>query len=170
MKHLKSDRYNSSIGEIIMLVDGRRLCYLDFADNDDRLEKLLTTRYGEFSIAPEPNLLGLRARLGDYFAARWEAFDGLELCTDGTDFQRKVWRGLRTIPPGKAISYHQLADAIDKPSAIRAAAGANARNPIAIVIPCHRVIAANGSLGGYAGGVDRKSWLLTHEGARFDRA
>ena len=170
MKQLKSDRYNSPIGEILVLADNGRLCYLDFADNDERLTTLLTTRYGKFSITPEPDLLGLRARLDRYFAGQWEAFDGLELCTDGTDFQRKVWRGLRTIPAGKAISYCQLANAIDKPSAIRAAAGANARNPIAIVIPCHRVIAADGSLGGYAGGLERKSWLLSHEGAHFDRA
>ncbi len=170
MKNLKSDRYKSPIGEVLMLADGGRLCYLDFADNDARLEKLLTTRYRKFSITPEADLLNLRSRLDAYFAGQWNAFDGLELCTDGTDFQRKVWRHLRKIPPGKAISYQQLASSIRKPSAIRAAGGANARNPIAIVIPCHRVIAANGSLGGYAGGVERKSWLLTHEGTKFGHA
>ena len=170
MKHLHSDRYNSPIGEILVLADGAQLCYLDFADNDARLEKLLTTRYGEFSITPEANLLGLRARLARYFAGDWDAFNGLDLCAGGSDFQRKVWRRLTKIPPGKAISYRQLANAIRKPRAIRAAAGANARNPIAIVIPCHRVIAADGSLGGYAGGVERKSWLLAHEGAKVGRA
>lgn len=163
MKHLNSDRYKSPIGEIHMLADGGQLCYLDFADNDDRLVRLLTTRYGEFSSTPQ-RMPNLRARLDDYFAGRWNAFDGLELCTDGTGFQRLVWRGLTKIPAGKAISYHQLAHSIHKPRAIRAAGGANARNPIAIVIPCHRVIAADGSLGGYAGGVQRKSWLLAHEG------
>ena len=166
MKHLKSDRYKSPIGEIVMLVDDGRLCYLDFADNDGRLEQLLTARYGEFSLTPEPNPLNLRERLAHYFAGRWDAFDGLELSTDGTDFQRRVWRSLRTIPPGKAISYRRLASAIKKPRAIRAVAGANARNPIAIIIPCHRVIAADGSLAGYAGGVERKSWLLNHEGVK----
>ena len=170
MKSLKSDHYKSPIGEILMLADGGQLCYLDFAGNDQRLARLLTTRYGEFSITPEVGLLHLRARLDDYFAARWDAFDGLKLCTDGTDFQRKVWRRLSKIPVGKAISYRQLASAIKKPNAIRAAGGANARNPIAIVIPCHRVIAADGSLGGYAGGVERKSWLLAHEGVKFGRA
>ncbi len=171
MKPLKSDRYNSPIGEIFMLADGGRLCYLDFADNADRLQKLLATRYGAgagaFSITPQANLLNLRARLKRYFAGQWNAFDGLDLRTDGTDFQRAVWRGLQAIPAGKAISYHQLAEAIDKPDAIRAAAGANARNPISIVIPCHRVIGADGSLRGYAGGVRRKSWLLAHEGVNL---
>ncbi len=163
MKHLKSDRYDSPIGEILVLADGAQLCYLDFADNPDRLHKLLTTRYREFSITPEANLLNLRARLKRYFAGQWDAFDGIKVRTDGTDFQRAVWRGLKKIPVGKAISYRQLATAIDQPSAIRAAASANARNPIAIVIPCHRVIGADGSLRGYAGGVGRKSWLLAHE-------
>ncbi len=169
MKPLKSDRYKSPIGEILMLADGGRLCYLDFADNDERLAKLLTTRYGEFSITPEVGLLNLRARLDDYFAGKWDAFDGLELSTDGTDFQREVWRGLRRIPRGTTSSYQKLASIIGKPKAIRAVGGANARNPIAIVIPCHRVIAADGSLGGYAGGLERKSRLLDHEGARFVR-
>ena len=165
MKYLNEDRYNSPIGEIVMLADGGQLCYLDFADNDRRWKKLLGKRYGEFSIIPEQNLLNLRARLKRYFAGQWDAFDGLGLRTGGTDFQRRVWHGLQSIPAGKAISYHQLAHAIDQPSAVRAAAGANARNPISIIIPCHRVIGADGSLRGYAGGVDRKSWLLTHEGA-----
>ena len=167
MKHLKSDRYNSPVGEILILADGDQLCYLDFADNDSRLQKLLTTRYGEFSITPEANLLNLRARLDGYFAGQWDAFDRLELHTDGTDFQRAVWHGLTKIPAGKAISYHQLADSINKPAAIRAAASANARNPISIIIPCHRVIGADGSLRGYAGGVERKSWLLAHEGVKL---
>ena len=166
MKYLKSDRYNSPIGEILMLADDGQLCYLDFVGNDARLEKMLTARYAEFSLTSEAGLLGLRTRLEGYFAGRWDAFDGLELRTGGTDFQRKVWRCLRQIPPGRTLSYRQLAGDIHRPRAIRAAAGANARNPIAIVIPCHRVIAADGSLGGYAGGVHRKSWLLAHEQAR----
>lgn len=163
MKNLHSDRYKSPIGEILMLADQRQLCFLDFADNDARLHKLLTTRYGKFSLTEKP-MPDLRARLDGYFAARWDAFAGLDLCTDGTEFQRKVWHNLRKISAGNTISYYQLACAIDKPDAVRAAGGANARNPIAIIIPCYRVIAADGSLGGYAGGVERKSWLLAHEG------
>ncbi len=170
MKSLQSDRYKSPIGEILMLSHSEQLCYLDFADNDARLEKLLTTRYREFSIAsPKKNATNLRTRLARYFAGQWDAFDGLQLCTDGTDFQNKVWRRLQKIPLGETTSYQKLAKAIHKPKAIRAVGGANARNPIAIIIPCHRVIAADQSLGGYAGGVERKAWLLAHEGAKFAR-
>lgn len=165
MKHLQLDHYTSSIGKITLLADRGQLCYLDFADNDQRLQKLLTIRYREFSLSTENNLLDMRNRLRRYFAAEWDAFDDLDLCTDGTDFQRTVWQGLQKIPRGKTISYQQLARSIAQPKAIRAAANANARNPIAIIIPCHRVIASDGSLGGYAGGITRKSWLLQHEGA-----
>jgi len=164
MKELQSDKYSSPIGEILILANGGKLCYLDFADNDSRLQKLLKTRFGEYSIIPEHNVLNMQSRLDQYFAGKWEAFDGLELRTDGTEFQRTVWCGLKQIPVGKAISYHQLAKSIKIPKAIRAAASANAKNPISIIIPCHRVIGSDGSLRGYAGGVDRKSWLLRHEG------
>src|SRR4029077_6124047 len=82
---------------------------------------------------------------------------------EGTEFQRRVWLELRRIPVGTVISYGELARRIGRPSAVRAVARANATNPVAIVVPCHRVIAADGSLHGYAGGVDRKSWLLRHE-------
>jgi len=167
MKNLKSDRYNSPIGEILILADGDRLCYLDFSDNDERLAKLLTTRYGTYSISPQVGVLNMRDRLERYFEGQWDAFDDLELSTDGTEFQRLVWARLKKIPVGEAISYHQLAKAIDNPRAVRAAASANARNPISIIIPCHRVIGNDGSLRGYAGGVHRKSWLLNHEGVRL---
>jgi len=167
IKQIRSDRYHSPIGEILIFADGSRLCGLLFADNDRKLEKLLTGRYGEYSITSKANLLNLRTRLDDYFAGQWDAFDGLDLCTDGTEFQRRVWRGLTKIPVGKAISYRQLAHSINRPGASRAVGGANARNPISIIIPCHRVIAADGTLGGYASGLDRKSWLLAHEGAAF---
>lgn len=164
MKLLHAERYNSPIGELIMLADGGRLCYLDFADNGRRLEQLLTARYRAFSLQPGA-LPGLRARLDRYFDGQWNAFDGLGLDTGGTDFQRAVWRGLRAIRAGRAISYRQLAAAIGRPRAIRAAGAANARNPLSLIIPCHRVIGADGSLRGYAGGTDRQSWLLHHEGA-----
>lgn len=171
-KTLLSDCYTSPIGEILWVADGDQLCFLDFAENETRARRLLKARFGEFSLTPKNNLLNMRARLANYFAAdantttAADAFDGLDLRTAGTEFQRKVWRGLKKIPLGKVISYSQLADSIHQPRAIRAVGSANANNPIAIIIPCHRVIAADGSLGGYAGGLQRKSWLLTHEGAR----
>ncbi len=100
-----------------------------------------------------------------YFNGDWRAFDDLELEPGGTEFQREVWRELRRIPPGQAISYADLAQSIRRPAAVRAVGRANALNPIAIIVPCHRVIGKDGTLTGYAGGLKRKEWLLRHEGA-----
>lgn len=168
MKLLQSVYYDSPLGKIRCLFDADRLCYLDYANNDDRMTKMLTTRYRKFSITPGSDLLGIRARLDCYFAGRWDAFDGLDLCTDGTDFRRTVWSELRKIPVGQTTSYLRVARNIDQPNATRAVGNANAHNPICIIIPCHRVIRTDGLLGGYAGGVKQKKWLLTHEGMQFD--
>ncbi len=167
MKNLFSDRYGSPIGSLSLVADGGRLCYLDFADNETRMRRLLKARYGEFSLVGKANVLAMRDRLANYFGGRWDAFDDLNLHTLGTEFQRKVWRGLKKIPVGDTSSYKQLGISIGRgATSSRAVGSANALNPIAIIIPCHRVIAADGSLGGYAGGLERKSWLLAHEGAR----
>ena len=168
MKYLDYARYESPIGELMIVADDERLCFLDFADNEQRMHKILGARYGEFSLTKRDDWLDMNARLQRYFDGEWNAFAGVNLCTDGTDFQRKVWNQLREIPPGKTISYSTLATKINAPKAIRAAGSANAKNPIAIVIPCHRVITADGKLGGYAGGTTRKSWLLKHEGATLN--
>jgi methylated-DNA-[protein]-cysteine S-methyltransferase len=104
------------------------------------------------------------AQLSDYFTAKRLDFD-LPLAPRGTAFQREVWTTLRAIPPGSTQSYSEIAKAIGRPGASRAVGAANGRNPLAIVVPCHRVIGANGQLTGYAGGIERKRWLLQHEGA-----
>jgi methylated-DNA-[protein]-cysteine S-methyltransferase len=105
-------------------------------------------------------------QLDAYFAGRLTSFD-LSLQLDGTDFQREVWSALREIPYGTTISYGELARRVGRPGASRAVGLANGRNPIAVVVPCHRVIGADGSLTGYGGGLDRKVWLLDHEGAPY---
>lgn len=105
---------------------------------------------------------GARA-LRAYFAGDAQAFAGLTLAPLGTDFQRRVWTALREIPFGSTESYGALARRIGRPGAARAVGQANHRNPLCIVLPCHRVVAARGALGGYAGGLDRKRWLLRHE-------
>jgi methylated-DNA-[protein]-cysteine S-methyltransferase len=103
-------------------------------------------------------------QLKDYFAGGLTRFDvPLELA--GTDFQRRVWSELQRIPYGETISYGELARRLGQPAAVRAVGLANGRNPIAIVVPCHRVIGADGSLTGYGGGLERKAWLLDHEAA-----
>ncbi len=101
-------------------------------------------------------------QLDQYFTHRRKQFD-LPLSVVGTSFQESVWNALRTIDYGKTCSYRDIATSLQNPNAVRAVGAANGRNPISIVVPCHRVIAADGSLSGYAGGTDRKAWLLAHE-------
>ncbi len=118
---------------------------------------------------PPPNLKPLikavKQQLKAYFAGVPADFSSLALDPRGTPFQLRVWQELRRIPRGQAISYNELAQRLGNPKASRAVGQANGRNPIPIIIPCHRVINANGSLGGYSSGLDRKRWLLRHEGA-----
>ncbi len=112
----------------------------------------------------DPYLFGIFSQLEEYFAGTRKIFDVL-LDADGTDFQKKVWEELKKIPYGKTISYKSLAEKLGDVKSIRAVGKANAQNPIAIIIPCHRVIGSDGSLTGYAGGLDIKEKLLHLEGA-----
>ncbi len=108
----------------------------------------------------------VRRQLDDYFAGARVDFE-LELdLTDGTTFQTEVWQALRGIPFGETISYGELARRIGRPAAVRAVGSANGRNPVSIIVPCHRVIGADGSLTGYGWGTERKAWLLDHERGR----
>jgi methylated-DNA-[protein]-cysteine S-methyltransferase len=104
----------------------------------------------------------VKQQLNDYFTGRLTTFD-LPLAPHGTAFQQKVWQALQTIPYGKTISYGELARHIGQPTASRAVGLANGRNPISIIVPCHRVVGASGKLTGYGGGIERKQWLLNHE-------
>ena len=106
----------------------------------------------------------MRTRLARYFARDFSAFDGLHFDGGGTNFQRQVWGYLCSIPVGTTTSYGAMANALGNPNAMRAVGMANGRNPISIIVPCHRVIGMDGSLIGYGGGLDRKRWLLNHEG------
>ena len=126
---------------------------------------------GRRSAKPDPDWKESRYRLGriltqlrEYFAGKRKSFD-IELIPQGTPFQRQVWRQLRRIPFGHTISYADLATRIRQPNACRAVGAANGRNPVPIVVPCHRVIGSNGKLTGYGGGMPAKLWLLRHEGA-----
>lgn len=112
----------------------------------------------------------LRATFDAYFAGQTDAFETIAWEGAGTAFQRQVWAALCTIPAGETWSYAQLAERIGRPTAVRAVGLANGSNPVALVVPCHRVIGSNGSLTGYGGGLHRKRWLLEHEGARFRAA
>jgi len=165
MMQLQSSIYNSPIGEIIILHADGKLCYLDFSDNDQRMDQLLGTRFGQYQINAGSRPPRIHKQLDRYFAGKPELFEGVELDTGGTEFQQKVWQKLMTIPRGETLDYSALASRTGRPKAVRAAASSNARNPVSIVIPCHRVIGKDGSLRGYAGGKDRKQFLLELEGA-----
>ena len=121
---------------------------------------------GEQDTAPgtelgRTTLVALKA----YFDGQFQAVEDLPLDLRGTPFQVSVWTALRDLRPGETISYRELAEQVGRPRSVRAVGGAVAHNPVAIIVPCHRVIQADGHLGGYAGGVERKAWLLRHEGA-----
>jgi methylated-DNA-[protein]-cysteine S-methyltransferase len=118
---------------------------------------------GDIREAPDPQ--GFTSRVRAYFAGEIRALEGLPADGGGTAFQRRVWAELRRIAPGETRSYGEVAARVGAPRASRAVGVANARNPVALAVPCHRVIGADGSLTGYAAGVERKRWLLAHEGA-----
>ncbi|NIK89018.1 methylated-DNA-[protein]-cysteine S-methyltransferase [Rhizomicrobium palustre] len=114
-------------------------------------------------IMDQPNPFGLRDAFTAYFAGEVTRLDRLAIGVRGTDFQMEVWQALRTIPAGQTLSYGALAQRIGKANAVRAVGLANGANPIALAVPCHRVIGSSGSLTGYGGGLERKRWLLRHE-------
>lgn len=163
--NLQIDRFDSPLGAITLVADGGVLCTLDFADCDARMQKLLARRFGDARLAPAKNPGGLSARLNAYFDGDLGALEDIAVQGRGTPFQEDVWRTLRKVGPGETIGYGALAARIGRPGAARAVGSANRLNPIALVIPCHRVIGSGGALTGYAGGIDRKRWLLRHEGA-----
>ena len=163
---LAFDTLTSPIGQIEIAVLDDRLVALDFADYRARMEALLTRRFGAFELKPTRNPAGIGTKLRAYLKGDLAALDDIEVDAGGTPFQAQAWRALRKIPAGRTTTYADQARKIGRPAAVRAVGAANARNPIAIVVPCHRVIGANGTLTGYAGGIARKEWLLAHEGHR----
>ena len=162
---LRTDTIDSELGPIVIVTDARALCALDFGDCEERMKDLLTRRFEDFALRHETNPLGVSEKVRAYLAGDLRALDSVAVDPGGTEFQRTVWSALRTIPVGATRTYGQLAASIGRPTAPRAVGLANGRNPVAIVIPCHRVIGSNAALTGYGGGLPRKQWLLRHEGA-----
>jgi methylated-DNA-[protein]-cysteine S-methyltransferase len=168
---LTLERLPTPFGPILVAADGEgRLRAVEFWNDEAEMRRLLARHFGavkaEFGKVAAP----IRAAFERYFAGDRGALKNVPWTTDGTPFQQKVWQALATIPVGETWSYAQLAAAIGAPKAVRAVGLANGANPIPIVVPCHRVIGANGSLTGFGGGLDRKRWLLRHEGATFNDA
>jgi methylated-DNA-[protein]-cysteine S-methyltransferase len=159
------DRINSAIGMVFIVSDGKSLCAIDFSDYEERMRKLLSQRYDEYELVAQSNPQGFSDRLQAYFDRDFTALNDLPVNPGGTAFQQKVWQALRSIPVGQTWTYGELAQHLGQPTASRAVGMANSLNPISIVLPCHRVVGANGKLTGYAGGLERKRWLLEHESA-----
>jgi methylated-DNA-[protein]-cysteine S-methyltransferase len=160
---LNVSRLETPLGVLTLASTKAGLAGLAFEDRVDGLWRFLKSRFGSI----EPDDAGTsdpaEAELLAYFDGAIGSLDGIRTDAGGTEFQRRVWAALRRIPGGRTVSYGQLARSIGQPTGFRAVATANATNPVAIVIPCHRVIHADGSISGYGGGVDRKKWLLRHE-------
>jgi methylated-DNA-[protein]-cysteine S-methyltransferase len=165
MKELLIDTIESPIGNIIIVVDEGEMCALDFAGYEERMMKLLKRRYADVQLKQADNPQGFSDCVKNYLAGDFKSLDAIPVNTGGTLFQQQVWNALREIPTGQTFTYAELAAKIGRPKATRAVGMTNSLNPIAIVLPCHRVVGANASLTGYAGGLDRKHWLLRHEGA-----
>jgi methylated-DNA-[protein]-cysteine S-methyltransferase len=154
--------------EMLIVTDPEGLLRaVDWEDHTERMHRLLRRYYGGASIRLRERSRPSAAHgaLAAYFDGDFDAIAGLPTGIGGTEFQRTVWNALRRIPAGHTISYGTLAAWIGRPTASRAVGLANGANPIAIVVPCHRVIGADASLTGYGGGLDRKRWLLDHERA-----
>jgi O-6-methylguanine DNA methyltransferase len=155
------------IGEMIALANGEALCALEFIGprRQDRLEARLRRWFPAHTIADEngPVLARTREWLARYFDGATADISGFPLQMFGAPFEQRVWEALRRIPPGSTCSYGSIANALGSAGAARAVGMANGANPIAIIVPCHRVIGSNGTLTGYGGGLDRKTWLLNHE-------
>jgi methylated-DNA-[protein]-cysteine S-methyltransferase len=163
---LTLDRYPTPIGDLLLASDSDdRLRGVDLYGDEARMVKWLHHQYGKrLVLEPGKAPAAVRRALDDYFAGRLDALDEIACQADGTSFQQSVWTALRAIPAGTTLSYGALAERLGNPKAVRAVGLANGSNPIPIVIPCHRVIGSNGSLTGYGGGLERKRWLLAHEG------
>lgn len=168
MNTLLIDRFESPIGEVLLVSDGESLRALDFDDCEERMTEQLARSDGNPRLEERDDPQGFSSALKAYFGGALDALDALPAEPAGTAFQRAVWAALREIPCGATTSYGALAAQLGRPSASRAVGAANGLNPVAVVVPCHRVIGADGSLTGYAGGLARKRWLLAHEGALLD--
>jgi methylated-DNA-[protein]-cysteine S-methyltransferase len=162
------DRVPTPIGEGLIVTDERGvLRAFNWAEHEPGLRRGLRAHYGEVPVDEGASPANIRRAFEAYFAGDIRALEGLSWATGGTAFQRSVWQALCTIPAGETRTYGQIAAQIGKPRAVRAVGLANGKNPISIMAPCHRVIGADQSLTGYGGGLDRKRWLLRHEGAAF---
>ncbi|WP_374534565.1 methylated-DNA--[protein]-cysteine S-methyltransferase [Phenylobacterium sp.] len=168
---LTLERLPTPVGEAILVTDGEGvLRAFDWTSHEARLRLLLRRQNPPTILVEGRAPAAIRQAVDAYFAGDLTALGAIPWRTGGTDFQRSVWAELCTIPAGRTVTYKQLAERIGRGSAVRAVGLANGANPVGVVVPCHRVIGSSGGLTGYGGGLERKRWLLTHEGASFRAA
>lgn len=163
------DLVESPLGPLAVAERAGRVCLLHFGGDGPEVDAMFERWYpGEpRGRRPIPAVAGILRR---YFDGDLGILDTIAVEMNGTPFQKSVWTALRRIPFGTTLSYGELARRIGEPRAIRAVGTANGANPVAVIVPCHRVIGADGRLTGYGGGLDRKRWLLAHEGVRTQLA
>lgn len=164
MLQLTIENLPSPVGDLTLIASADALYTLEFANKTNRLERAVHRFLPPCNLVPGHVPARFRDAVQHYFAGQIDAVADLPVVMGGSPFQQRVWQTLRQIPAGKVWSYGQLAAAVGNPKGSRAVGLANGANPIAIVVPCHRVIGANGALTGYGGGLPRKQWLLRHEG------
>jgi methylated-DNA-[protein]-cysteine S-methyltransferase len=159
------DRLKTPIGTALLVTDHEGvLRALDWEDYAPRMKDLLRLHYGAVVLKEAAAPKALRAALTAYFKGDLDRLSDIAWRVAGTPFQQKVWSALPEIPAGQTMSYGALAAKLKMPNAMRAVGHANGSNPISVVVPCHRLIGADGSLVKYGGGLERKRWLLRHEG------
>ncbi len=155
---------DSPIGPLTLAARGDRVCLLHFGEEDRLVRRTLERWYPGDAIAGGRDPGGAAGALRAYFDGDLGGLDEVAVELNGTAFQKQVWEALRTVKTGTTAAYVDIARTIGAPTAVRAVGAANGANPVALIVPCHRVIGSNGSLTGYGGGLDRKRWLLQHEG------
>lgn len=162
--HLTAAWLDTPLGPMLAVADDQDLLVLEFAEQQRLTQAVRHLPGSDTAVHTGINdvIRSIETELGEYFAGRRTQFH-TPLRTHGTEFQKSVWAELQRIPPGETISYRELAGRVGRPTAFRAAAQANGANRLAIIIPCHRVISADGSIGGYGGGLARKRHLLNLE-------
>lgn len=166
MDGIQISAFRSPVGDLMLAAREGRLCALFFGAREAPVRTALDRWYPGESVVRDRDPAGAVSALRAYFDGDLAALDSVQVELNGTEFQRRVWEALRRVRAGRTASYSEIARAIGAPAAVRAVGAANGANPVAIVVPCHRIIGANGSLTGYGGGLTRKQWLLRHEAAQ----
>lgn len=165
-----TDAVPSEIGTIVVAARDGKLVSLDFDDCRARMLALISIRDDSPRLVRERDPFGISSLITSYLAGDVAAIESIDVDCGGTPFQEEVWSALRTIPAGTTMTYGALARLLGRPAAARAVGAANGRNPISIVVPCHRLLGSDGALVRYGGGLHRKQWLLRHEGAPIEDA